>query len=496
MNGKKAYNILIVVVILLMQISAPLFYWKTESVSLEYEKNVTMWSTQEGAAGGRMVLNGENPKIEQFFVNQYEELKEMILFFYHCAEADSGKVFVRIKDGTGNVGYEFAFEPLYMEQDVFCLVANPQEGMVFVPGEEYVIEIWAEQMEADDYIEVGTTQKPSKPYIYKEIQPGEALFVKLDYSYMDLAIPRAMVHRIILTCLIMDVVLVLLYLLLVKRAIKTVLVLTVSAVVIIGGIYLIKQYETMNKWHNQFSYIAHAMGEVDGKHYTNSREAFELAYKQGHRVFEVDFSMTSDEWIVLKHDWVSDHGLPDFEGGYIPSLEEFKQAKIWGKYTSMDGKDLLQLMLDYPDIYIVTDSKSGEYQDVVKQFRQIEELLQEYSGKEQKDIRKRLIVQVYNNDMYTGIESIAHFDNYIYTLYQRGCNNLEELAEFCKKNRIEVVTLPYSWWTEEIQKVLESNGLKVWVHTLNKPEEISEYGEKGVDGFYTDNPMMNDASGK
>ncbi len=492
MNAKKLYNILLVVIIILMQISTIVFYWKNEKDNLEYVKDVTLWSTLEGAAGSRMVLSKENPEIRQTFVNQHEKLEEMILFFYHCGEAQSGKIFVRIKDQQGNVFYDFAFEPLYMEQDVFCLVASPEENTVLVPNEEYVIEITAENMDAEDYVEVGTTRKPSKPYIYREVQDGEALFVKLDYSYVDLAVPKEMVQRIVCIWLLVDSILLLLYMLMIKKAYKTVLVTVGLAAVICGGILLVRGYVIQHKWYNQYTYIAHAMGRIDGKDYTNSKDAFEKTYQEGHRVFEVDFSITSDNQIVLKHDWTSEHGLPDFEEGYIPTLQEFKEAKIWGKYTTMDMADLLQIMVEYPDIYIVTDSKSGEYKEVVEQFRQMKEMLQKYSERERKSIQKRIIVQIYNDDMYAGVESVMHFDNYIYTLYQRGCNNLEQLTEFCIKNQIQVVTIPYTWWTEEIQETLEEQGLSVWVHTINSKEQVDEFAGNGVNGFYTDMPDMND----
>ena len=148
-------------------------------------------------------------------------------------------------------------------------------------------------------------------------------------------------------------------------------------------------------------------------------------------------------------------------------------------------------MIEYPDIYVVTDSKSGKYQDVVDQFSQIAEILERYSEKERRSIIKRLIVQIYNDDMYEGVERVLPVDNYIYTLYQRivalyenGLTDMDALCMFCVENEIPVVTLPYSFWTEEIHEILKSYGLEVWVH------EINELPGKGIDGVYTDIPDL------
>ncbi|MDR1388703.1 MAG: hypothetical protein LBJ31_01825 [Treponema sp.] len=57
--------------------------------------------------------------------------------------------------------------------------------------------------------------------------------------------------------------------------------------------------------------IAHAGGALFGAGgetltYTNSLEAVEQNYMRGHRVFEIDFSLTKDGKLAAVHDW--DHG--------------------------------------------------------------------------------------------------------------------------------------------------------------------------------------------
>ena len=488
----KRLCVIVILIIVLFQCLAMIFYWRGESQNQEHLKNELVRSNLQGAPESTLVINGQAPSISQTFVNQHEQLNQFVVFFYHCDEMESGQVYTRLKDSEGNIYYEYMFEPLYMDIKTFCLAANLNLEKGLAVNEEYSIEISVENMADDDYIEVGTTQEASKPAVFKELSDGSTLFTVLDYSFTDMRVVENHLKTATQICLAMDVFIALAYLWIVGKRTKLVLtVLSVSAVVFLIGM-VSKNYIESNKWFRKNSYVVHAMGEIDRKEYSNSKEAFEMSYQGGHRIFEVDFAVTSDNKIVLKHDWTNSHGLPEFEDGTPPTLAEFKEAKIWGKYTTLDIEDLLQLMLEYPDIYVVTDSKSGVYKEVVEQFTQITEILQGYSSSQRNSIMERFVVQIYNDDMYTAVETVAHFDNYIYTLYHRGVGNLDQLGEFCIENEIPVIVLPYEWWNEEITETLHGYGLEVWVHTLNENEDIAELRNKGVDGVYTDVPNVSE----
>lgn len=254
------------------------------------------------------------------------------------------------------------------------------------------------------------------------------------------------------------------------------------------GYYGVATYRENNMWFNKNTYIAHAMGGIRNENisYSNCLEAFEENYNNGFRIFEVDFSITSDNQIALIHDWENALGRAEEETGYIPTLEEYKKTKLYGQYTTMDINDLFGLMIEYPDIYIVTDSKYADHDNVKRQFIMISDRLDDYSLEERKHIISHLIIQLYNDEMLETVESIIHFKYYIYTVYQRGGDNLDQLADFCIENDIPVVTMPYTWWTEESNELLHKKGLKVFLHTLNDAETAQTYLKAGVDGIYTD----------
>ncbi len=232
--------------------------------------------------------------------------------------------------------------------------------------------------------------------------------------------------------------------------------------------------------------IAHAMGGISDGKYSNSLEAFEENYEKGMRIFEADFSVTSDHVMILRHDWTKSRGQKGLikYDGYIPTYEEFMTTPLYGKYTPLSLADLFNLMKDHKDVYIITDSKAGSYEQVVDDFRLIYDTAQQTDSL---NLLDRFIVQIYNDEMYDAVQSVYPFENIIYTLYQRGTDNLEQLCAFCTQHNITIITVNYKKYSTELQRLADENHLQVYLHTLNKSESALLYYRQGVDGFYTDN---------
>lgn len=482
MNAKKKVTYKSVIYwgggILLLQLIILVLIGYYNVHSSKYVISKAFWSSSQGAPEERVVLDSQNNNLSYRFFSNYEQLDEFIVFFYHCAEAQSGKVSIDIEDDSKNSIYHYSFEPQYLKEDIFCLTGHPETKLH--KGEDYSIVIGVEDIDAADYLEVGTSSYTQNRDIFY-VEGEEVLFTKLEYTFSDISAAKENIWIWIEIILVIDYI-ILVFVLIISKKYKSVIAILMMTVGMVSLVSLIRA----NEWYNRYKLISHAMGRIDGRDYTNSQEAFELAYANGHKVFEVDFSITSDGKVVLKHDWENSHGLPEFEEGYIPVYNEFMGAKIWDKYTTVSLEELFRLMLNYDDIYIVTDSKAGKYPEVVDEFESLNEILKLFSDKEQEHIKNHLIIQLYNNDMYTAVESVSHFEHYIYTLYQKGVNTLDDTIEFCKKNDIPVVVMPAVWWNEEINETLHKNGLKVYLHTLNDADEANMYFNKGVDGIYTD----------
>lgn len=116
------------------------------------------------------------------------------------------------------------------------------------------------------------------------------------------------------------------------------------------------------QWYDTGNRVLHALGRIDKYTYTNSREALENGYQNGNRLFECDLITTSDGHIAACHDWEFWNSTLNQEnsvegGGVTPSLEEFMNCKIMGKYTPLSGDDIVLFLKEHPDVYIVTDTK-------------------------------------------------------------------------------------------------------------------------------------------
>ena len=141
----------------------------------------------------------------------------------------------------------------------------------------------------------------------------------------------------------------------------------------------ISQYEFDYSWMEGNTYVAHAFGGKGSKTYTNALEAFEYNYDLGHRVFEVDFDLTTDNKTICSHDedyWRYITGNEDNDVEY--SYDNFMNTPLFTDYTPMDYKAVVNLLHDYPDIYIITDTKYADELSVYKQYSQI--VLRERNG--------------------------------------------------------------------------------------------------------------------
>lgn len=230
--------------------------------------------------------------------------------------------------------------------------------------------------------------------------------------------------------------------------------------------------DTAEDWFAPNRLIAHACGGIDGKTYTNSREALELAIEHEHRVIEIDLAMTWDKKIVLQHSW-----------GGPPSYQEYMDTPILYLYEAMDIFDIFAVMKEYPDLYFVTDIK-GEAEE---RKEIIEQVVENARSEGYEDVLDRFIIQIYEDADYDAIKNIYPFSNWIYTLYVSGERDFNRIAEFCLINNIPVVTMPTGWIDlgENIQ-VFETMNIKVYTHTTNDLDYVLSQNEQGVYGFYTD----------
>ena len=155
------------------------------------------------------------------------------------------------------------------------------------------------------------------------------------------------------------------------------------------------------KWEN-YKTIAHALGGIGDKTYLNSKESFLSSYQMGCRLFEVDLTRTSDGVWVCRHSWNQSLGQWEGDEKNVLSSQEFLCRPIYGKYTPMTFEDLLVLLSDYPDAFVMLDSKQysvRNYQKTLEDYADYMELAQDAGVPE---VMGQIIPEIYNQAMFAG----------------------------------------------------------------------------------------------
>lgn len=236
--------------------------------------------------------------------------------------------------------------------------------------------------------------------------------------------------------------------------------------------------------------IVHALGVANGESYTNSLEALNNSLAQGQTVFEVDLALTSDGELICAHDSVTLMGEDNrafLEGKELCDItkDEFTSLKIRDKYTTLCMEDLILVMKDHPDMYIVTDTKEDRQEGIKKQFDNIVELAKKNKCSKVLD---RIIPQIYNEDMFSTLQKIYPWKSYIYTSYYTQDEDWDEdkFIDFAYDKGVKVLAVFAGRGTDSLLETANSLGLKVYVHTYNTEEERQAFFERGFWGLYTD----------
>ena len=240
-------------------------------------------------------------------------------------------------------------------------------------------------------------------------------------------------------------------------------------------------------WQEGNPLIAHALGEADGKIETNSKEAFISSWENGFRVVEGDFTYTSDGVLVLRHDFEASGSYYRLEiepqGELVMDRKTFLEEKAVFTQTPITAVDLLGLMREYTDMYLVTDTKDADEETVKRQFADLKRIAVNMGAPE---LLERIIPQIYHEDMLTWVREVYPFENVIFTLYQIDEPDYAEIANFCAEKGIDTVTLYYSRAEKEIIDLFHAKNIRVYVHTVNRYLMLKDLLERGADGVYTD----------
>ena len=233
--------------------------------------------------------------------------------------------------------------------------------------------------------------------------------------------------------------------------------------------------------------IAHALGGIDDHVYLNCREGFLAAYDKGCRQFEVDLTRTSDLKWVCRHSWTDPLGQWEGSSESRLTYEEFLSRPLQGRYTPMSLEDLFRLLKDYPDVRVYLDSKHYSIRNYRNTLQDYTDFVQTAQDAGVPEVLDRLIPEIYNEAMFPAVSMVYPFPSFVYSIWEEKTpDEMEEIALFCQESGIDTVTINVRQWNQDIQEVFERRDIRVYLYTVNDPEEAARYIREGVSGIITD----------
>lgn len=232
-------------------------------------------------------------------------------------------------------------------------------------------------------------------------------------------------------------------------------------------------------WSINNPIICHALGEIDGIMFTESKEAFEKHYNNGSRIFELDFSLTADREPVVLHDWSNfQEGNPtglaneNFSMAQAMPLADFEQVKILGKYTPITLKGVIQLAQQYGDVYFIISVKSMN-QQYNEDVRLIFHKLFNLAMAADETLWERFILHAYSMEFLHRTMEEFRFKSAIYRL--RRYIHPMILAEQLKGCGIAMITttIDECQWGENYLHILHENDIKVIFCSLKDKKTMS-----------------------
>jgi len=230
---------------------------------------------------------------------------------------------------------------------------------------------------------------------------------------------------------------------------------------------------------NPYRFIAHAGGEIDGHRYTNSRQALDLAYANGLRLFEIDLISTVDDKLVGAHDWEGWRESSAASGRIEPTHADFKSVRLFGKYEPLDVADLDRWFTERGSAFLITD-KVTDFESLVEGFSHLD----------------RLIVEVFSVEDY-GRAQEAGIRYPMLSLRSAIANDGEkEVLGFLAKNPVKFVAVSRKiiWEYKDLLRSLRANKTCVYMFTSSDPQFLEEVFDDVTFGTYTDSWNLNNGT--
>ena len=248
------------------------------------------------------------------------------------------------------------------------------------------------------------------------------------------------------------------------------------------------QQRKINYTKADFNIIAHAGGGVNNLTYINSTETIDYHYDNGTRLYEFDFALSSDGEFIGTHNWEKEIIGSGYSFNNRPTLEEYKNLRMYGEYKGITFDRMIAAMNEYPDIKIVLDFK-GDFDEISIMYKKMVDDIKDYD----ESFLNRFWFQFYDIDMYYSLMDYYEPENKFLSLY-RSLDSWESIYRLLKKESDIILNFGRyraSTGAYYFDKLVELD-IKMVVSTINSKNEMLKYMDMGIKMFYSDFIFEND----
>jgi len=219
--------------------------------------------------------------------------------------------------------------------------------------------------------------------------------------------------------------------------------------------------------------IAHGGGAYHGYETTNSVEALNHAIQSGYRIIELDMELSSDEKIIMLHDWdrTAKHYYNTSFDRKI-SQHRFNRLSVHGELEVLTFEKLSKILEVNPEILIITDTKGDNLAILSK-------IAKEYPNQV-----KQIIPQIYGFVQWIKVKELG-YSNIILTLYAMRDIDEDKLVSFVMKKDLYAVAMPDYLAEQGLCSRLSQEGIKVYVHPVSTYEDAQYFISQGAWGVYS-----------
>ncbi|MCL2247767.1 MAG: hypothetical protein FWC13_00695 [Oscillospiraceae bacterium] len=202
---------------------------------------------------------------------------------------------------------------------------------------------------------------------------------------------------------------------------------------------------------------------------TNSEEAFLQGYEDGFRIFEFSTLFSADGMLFSTNSAMRRH----------PNLT-FYQQKNAAPFTLLTFEDILRLMLEYDDWWLITETGyQGNFHALYNTFEYMMHAIEHVDPA----LINRVIVQIYDADMFHFIAENFSFTSFIFNI--RSTRDDSIVLDFLDTSGVQAVILPITRATEDLMYALGERDIAAFAQRTDDRNEVLDLLNMGFRGVYT-----------